>query len=56
MHLQSSSLKMLDSVHHAVLRFVLDAGFCKHHCSLYEKAGLSSLYSQRMDWYIFLRQ
>ena len=55
MHANSSSLKMLDSVYHAALRFVSNSGFRTHHCKLYEKVGLSSLYTRRMEhWYMFL--
>ena len=55
MHANSSSLKMLDSVYHAALRFVSNSGFRTHHCKLYVKVGLSSLYTRRMEhWYMFL--
>ncbi len=36
MHANQSSLKMLDSVYHASLRFVTKSSFRTHHCSLYE--------------------
>lgn len=55
MHANLSSLKMLDSVYHAALRFVTDSGFRTHHCSLYESVGWPSLHSRRLEhWYIFL--
>ena len=49
------SLKMLDSVYHAALRFVTGLDFRTHHCSLYESVGWSSLQNRRLEhWYIFL--
>ena len=55
MHANLSSLKMLDSVYHAALRFVTDLGFRTHHCSLYESVGWPSLYNRRWEhWYCFL--
>ncbi len=50
-----SSLKMLDSVYHASLRFVTKSSFRTHHCSLYESVGWLSLHNRRLEhWYIYL--
>ena len=55
MHANQSSLKMLDSVYHAALRFVTNSSFRTHHCSLYESVGWPSLHNRRLEhWYIFL--
>ncbi len=55
MHANQSSLKMLDSVYHASLRFVTKSSFRTHHCSLYESVGWLSLHNRRLEhWYIFL--
>ncbi len=54
MHANQSSLKMLDSVYHASLRFVTKSSFRTHHCSLYESVGWLSLHNRRLEhWYIF---
>jgi len=54
MHANQSSLKMLDSVYHATLRFVTNSNFCTHHCSLYESVGCPSLHNRRLKHlYIF---
>ncbi len=55
MHANQSSLKMLDSVYHASLRFGTKSSFRTHHCSLYESVGWLSLHNRRLEhWYIFL--
>lgn len=55
MHANPSSLKMLHSVCHAALWFVILLGVRTHQFSLYEKDNLSSFYKCRMEhWYIFL--
>ncbi len=55
MHANQSSLKILDSVYHASLRFVTKSSFHTHHCSLYESVGWLSLHNRRLEhWYIFL--
>ncbi len=55
MHANQSSLKMLDSVYHASLRFVTKSSFRTHHCSLYESVGWLSLHNRRLEhWHIFL--
>ena len=47
MHSAPSSLKLLDAVHHAALRFITDDSFRTHHCNLYLKVGWSSLAMKR---------
>lgn len=55
MHAKKSSLKMLDSVYHAALRFVTNSSFRTHHCNLYESVGWPSLHNRRLEhWYVFL--
>lgn len=47
MHSASSSLKLLDTVYHAALRFITGHGVRTHHCSLYLKVGWSLLAMRR---------
>ncbi len=47
MHAGLSSLKKLDYVYHAALRFVTSASSRTHHCILYELVGWSSLFQRR---------
>ena len=55
MHANPSSSKMLHSVCHAALWFVILLGVHTHQFSLYEKENLYSFYKCRMEhWYIFL--
>jgi len=49
MHANQSSLKMLDSVYHAALRFLTNSHFHTHHCSFYESVGWSSLHNRRLE-------
>jgi len=43
MHAASSTLHLLDSVYHCVLRFITNSGYRTHHCMLYELVGWTSL-------------
>ena len=55
MHANSSSLKNLDSVYHAALRFITDSAFRTPRIILYERVGWPSLESRRLEhWYSFL--
>lgn len=47
MHASLSSLKKLDYVYHAALRFVTSASSRTHHCILYGLMGWSSLFQRR---------
>lgn len=50
-----SSLKMLDSIYHAALRFVTNSSFRTYHCSLYKGVRWLSLQNRRLEhWHIFL--
>ncbi len=55
MHANQSSLKMLDSVYHAALRFVTNSSFRTHHFSLYGSVGWLCVHNRGLEhWYIFL--
>ncbi len=50
-------LKKLDSVFHGALHFITGCSYQTHHCTLYEKAELSSLYTRRsFNWYCFIHK
>ena len=50
-----TTLKSLDSVHHAALRFITGDPYNTHHCILYEKVGWSSLsVHQETKWLLFI--
>lgn len=51
----SSSLHMLDSTYHGVLRFITGYRSLTHHCTLYAKVGWLSLSARRLlHWYTFI--
>ena len=47
MHASPSTLKPLDTVYHAAIRFITGDGFMTHHCQLYQNAGWTSLALRR---------
>ena len=50
-----TTLKSLDSVYHAALRFITGDPYNTHHCILYEKVGWSSLSVRReTHWLLFI--
>ncbi len=54
MHANQSSLKMLDSVYHAALRFVTNSSFRTHHFSLYGSVGLAMCAQSRAGALVYL--
>ncbi len=54
-HAAASTLKNLDSVYHAALRFITGASYDTHHCLLYASTGLTSLAMRReAHWLLFI--
>ena len=55
MHASASTLRTLDSVYHASLRFITNAKSLTHHCILYDLVGWTSLAIRRQQhWLIFI--
>ncbi len=55
MHATKSVLRSLDSVYHSALRFVINAEYSTHHCSLYSLSGWPPLSIRRQHhWLIFI--
>ena len=52
-HAAATTLKPLDSVYHSTIRFITGDPYNTHHCSLYNKAGWTSL-AQRGEKHFYL--